>query len=96
MFTWKNHTFRGLRSKANSRRSKNHNFSNHFTEIQLERATEDPNPLKYTQKSSPGHQKTPRGASKASQSASRGTKKRPQAPPQRPTSPPNAPERPPK
>ena len=50
MFTWKNHTFRGLRSKANYRRSKKRKFSNHFTEIHRERAAEGPNPLKSTQK----------------------------------------------
>ena len=68
MFTWKNHTFRGLRSKANSRRSKNHNFSNHFTEIQLERAAEDPNPLKCTQKRLPG---TPKSSPKCLQRLSK-------------------------
>ena len=46
MFTWKNNTFRGLRSKAKSRRQKNGRFSNHFTEIQIERDAEGPNPLK--------------------------------------------------
>ena len=50
MFTRKNNTFRGLRSKVNSRRSKNRKFSNHFTEIQLERDAEGPNPLKSTPK----------------------------------------------
>ena len=68
MFTWKNHTFRGLRSKANSRRSKNHNFSNHFTEIQLERAAEGPNPLKCTQKRLPG---TPKSSPECLQSLSK-------------------------
>ena len=54
MFTSKNNTFQSLLSKAKSRRRKNRTLANHFTEVQLERAAEGPNPLKSTQKRLPG------------------------------------------